>query len=337
MKASITLLFFAALCSAMLDTKAHSKAILQDHVTYSHDAKLNSDLVSAIVNGDVDRVRHALAEGANPNFFSSEYQMPVFMIALYDGYFGDKVLRFSFHKHSHIIASLLLRKGSNVNGRDENGRSALSRMAELGALNEVEYVINHGADVKSVDLFGYTALHWVSNNGTNVDLIGHLVGASKRMRAHEMDDVYKIIRILLNCGLSVDVATKEGVTPLILACHYGNTAVASYLILSGANVNRPNNNGLSPLFCAVASTDGAIVRDLLIHGADPNYGYPGYGSALFSAIYTDQPTIVALLLRHGANPYERYRLKGQIESAIDYAKLLNRTDIVNLLVAHSNR
>ena len=49
--------------------------------------------------------------------------------------------------------------------------------------------------------------------------------------------------------------TKDEVTPLIVACFYNRSDIASYLIKKGANVNVYSINDNSPLILAVKNND----------------------------------------------------------------------------------
>lgn len=52
-----------------------------------------------------------------------------------------------------------LAEGANVNGRDQNGWTALHRAAFKGRIESVRVLLNHGARVDDVDDAGYTPLH----------------------------------------------------------------------------------------------------------------------------------------------------------------------------------
>jgi len=65
-----------------------------------------------------------------------------------------------------------------------------------------------------------------------------------------------------------DVKTDEGITPLILAIHYGHGNIAQYLLQHGANINEPDNNGKTPLMYAVERGIPGIIHFLLANGAN---------------------------------------------------------------------
>ncbi|MFS7975939.1 putative ankyrin repeat-containing domain-containing protein [Helianthus anomalus] len=60
-----------------------------------------------------------------------------------------------------------LAEGANVNGKDQNGWTALHRAAFKGRVESVELLLDHGARVDLVDNTGFTALHRAVEAGHN--------------------------------------------------------------------------------------------------------------------------------------------------------------------------
>src|SRR5476651_1880519 len=71
---------------------------------------------------------------------------------------------------------------------------------------------------------------------------------------------------------AVNVFADDGFTPLGLACYFGQSEVARYLVLKGADVNIPSNNGFNvyPIHSAAAGNYTDIVRMLIDSGAKIN-------------------------------------------------------------------
>lgn len=84
---------------------------------------------------------------------------------------------------------------------------------------------------------------------------------------------------LVAAGAHVNHADKEGITPLHAACHFGHTEAVYALLTAGAeyetvNVNARSLDGLQPLFSAAQRGSTVIAKLLLSAGAhhEPKYG-----------------------------------------------------------------
>ena len=94
----------------------------------------------------------------------------------------------------------------------------------------------------------------------------------------------------------------DGFTPLGLACYFGQSEVARYLVLKGADVNLPSHNGLQvyPIHSAVAGSYNDIVRMLLENGAQVNVKQQAGATPLHSAAQSGNLELLILLLEKGA-------------------------------------
>lgn len=101
---------------------------------------------------------------------------------------------------------------------------------------------------------------------------------------------------------SVDDFAPDGFTPLGLACYFGQTEVARYLMMKGADVNLPSNNGFHvlPIHSAAAGNYTDIVRALVNAGAQVNVKQQAGVTPLHSAAQNGNADILILLLEHGA-------------------------------------
>jgi hypothetical protein len=97
--------------------------------------------------------------------------------------------------------------------------------------------------------------------------------------------------------------SRDGFTPLQLACYFGREDVARYLIESGANVTAVAHNSqrIQPLHAAAAGGGLALVRLLLDHGADPNATQQGEFTPLHAAAQNGDLLMAELLLERGAD------------------------------------
>jgi ankyrin repeat protein len=125
----------------------------------------------------------------------------------------------------------LIKDGEDINGKDNNGRTALSWAAEKGNEWAVEMLLRKdGIDVNSKDNNGRTALLWAIAKGNQ--------------RAIEM--------LLKKDNIDVNSADKNGRTALSWAAEKGNKWVVGQLLKNDrANLNCTDNNGRTPLWCAL--------------------------------------------------------------------------------------
>jgi len=87
----------------------------------------------------------------------------------------------------HIeIVKLLLEKGANVNVKDKNGKTALQEWAYKGHIEIVKLLLEKGADIDARDRDGWTALLWASYNG-KVETVKLLLEKGANINARDSD------------------------------------------------------------------------------------------------------------------------------------------------------
>jgi hypothetical protein len=89
-----------------------------------------------------------------------------------------------------------------------------------------------------------------------------------------------ILRCLVNdLGADVNIASRGGATPLILAVQEGKLAAVKCLVTElGANVNKIDNGGATPLIIATQAGELAAVKCLVTElGADVNQAHTDNG------------------------------------------------------------
>ena len=132
------------------------------------------------------------------------------------------------------LARLLIENGALING-SENTEPPLIGATSLSAVSVALVLIEHGADINLVALFGATALHWAAYVGTPTVVTSLLEkGASHEVRCSEFDSTplfwavqgfskygpakvsnqIEVAEILLSNGANVHTKNIEGVTAI---------------------------------------------------------------------------------------------------------------------------
>ncbi|MEK9727324.1 MAG: ankyrin repeat domain-containing protein [Candidatus Margulisiibacteriota bacterium] len=176
--------------------------------------------------------------------------------------------------HLHTLRFLVNELGADMNVTDKYGSKVLHRAAGHGHLNILEFLKEHVEDVNATDVYGNTALHLAAANG-------HL---------------HTLRFLVYEFGADMNATDKWGNTALHLAAGNGNLNVVKFLVNDlGADVNARNEEGHTALHLAVAQEHTDIVR-LLVNdlGADVNARNEEGHTALQFATLVDTNTLRVL-------------------------------------------
>jgi ankyrin repeat protein len=198
------------------------------------------------------------------------------------------------------IVNALLDRGANIDAADNLGATALMRarvrrpIAGSGSLlaahtryatiestlevsaglmlaardgnsDEVNALLDRGANVHATDNHGRTALMLAARQGNS-----------------------DIANALLDRGADIDAADNTGMTALMLAVAQGNLNMVKALLDRGANVDVTNIQGWTALMSAVRRGDPNIVKALLDRGADINITANGMTALKQAVEYNEQ-------------------------------------------------
>lgn len=142
---------------------------------------------------------------------------------------GRTALLVATHRNNVEAAKTLIEAGADVNAKDNIHDSAYLYAGARGHLDILKMTLAHGADLKSTNRFGGTAL----------------IPASERGHV-------ETVRTLIRAGVDVDHINKLGWTALLEAIILGNGGVphqqiVQLLIDAKANVNLADRDGVTPL------------------------------------------------------------------------------------------
>ncbi|XP_033742108.1 probable protein S-acyltransferase 23 isoform X1 [Pecten maximus] len=134
------------------------------------------------------------------------------------------------------------------NMRDDKGHTPAHWACLGGHSTVLRYMIESKANVNepSDNDLGARPIHWACVNG-------HIA----------------IVDILLQSGVSYDVADNKGCTPLIVAAQYGHTMMAGYLMGKGARLQICDKDGDNALHWAAFKGHSELMRLLIYSGFNP--------------------------------------------------------------------
>lgn len=137
------------------------------------------------------------------------------------------------------------------------------------------------------------------------DIVKALLASGMRLTMGEAAAVGELERVRKIAGLwppALHEYTADGFTPLQLACFFGHTEVAAFLVAQGADIHAVAQNAMAiqPLHAAVAGQYVEIVKLLLAHGADVDARQQSGFTPLMAARQNGNREIEALLRQAGA-------------------------------------
>lgn len=127
----------------------------------------------------------------------------------------------------------------------------------------IEYLKKHKEEINHLNGNGSTILHIIVTKSYIVS----------------REDLFQIVKIIIELGINLDVKDDNGYTALMVAIQYSNIAkeTAELLISKGANLNIKDNDGRTALmfairmFSEIRSQIASEIASLLIYaGADVN-------------------------------------------------------------------
>ena len=198
---------------------------------------INTDLLKAAKNGDMEKVQLCLQQGADINITNENGWSPLFHAVHYN---QKEVVRF------------LLENGADTNLEDHLGRKPFQLVedAEMAKL-----MLKHGVDVNVQSRDGRTLLHDAA-------------------AGYDQDTI--LAEVLIEQGANVNLKDEEGETPLFKALLGGKEiAKIKLLLANGADIDAQDNYYKTPLYKAVYYQHHKAVKLLLEQGADQNLTIKG--------------------------------------------------------------
>jgi ankyrin repeat protein len=191
---------------------------------------------------------------------------------------GNTLLEWAVNVGYEAVVRQLVGRGDvDINTKDQDSRTSLSRAAEREYEAMVRLLVDLGADINARDPFGETALHQPAFRerdtmvrllvglGADINAKGRNGGTALYWAVFRGNDV--IARLLIDLDADVNAKDDYGETALHWAAHRGNQTIAQLLVDNGADVNMRGNNGATALSMAALMGYQTIVQLLGSAGA----------------------------------------------------------------------
>ena len=201
--------------------------------TVSGQAMTETRLHAAAARDDVATIRRLLVEGAVIDERDAR---------------GRTALLVATHENRVDAARALIEAGADVNAKDGMNDSPYLYAGARGHLAILKLTLEHGADLKSTNRYGGTALipacerghvetvRTLIAAGVAVDHINNLgwTGLLEAIILSDGGDRHQqIVKDLLAAGADVNLADRDGVTPLQHARSRGQTRMQQILLAAG--------------------------------------------------------------------------------------------------------
>ncbi|XP_065839207.1 death-associated protein kinase dapk-1-like isoform X2 [Oscarella lobularis] len=198
----------------------------------------------------------------------------------------------SYEKANEIFHHLVNEKGLSVDAISHIGRTPLHGACMRGRIFGVKWLVEHNADINSVDDWNKTPFMWACSSSFNrsatvryLDEKGAdcrakdekgqtaLFHATDPSKCEDDEDLKDVLRYLvIEKGIDINSVNEEEMTPLLYACdEHPSFIVIQQLIELGADVSLRDENEENALHIAAqgfSSTDKSIIDLLIEKGCD---------------------------------------------------------------------
>ena len=297
-KSGNTCLMLAS-CEGRIDTVRYLVSLPQMDVK-QRDSEGNTALHVAVREKHAEVVQVLIDAGADVNGRASDGDTPLFL---------------AIRKGSLDMVKLLVRAGAGVCVTDKGEDTCLMLASYEGHIDTVRYLVSlPQMDVTQADAHGDTALHYAVEEEVQL-LIDAGADVDRRNTAGwtplhiaSRAGALNVVKLLVRAGANVCVADEDGSTCLILASSMGMASsmegqieTVRYLVsLPQVDVTQGNNRGNTALHVAVRDQHANVVQVLIDAGADVNRRDSNGQTPLHIASREGALNVVKLLVGAGA-------------------------------------
>lgn len=134
-----------------------------------------------------------------------------------------------------------------------------------------------------------------------VELLRKAAGELDVFEAAALGDVARLRTLLMSDPHQVQAQSRDGFTPLHLACFFSQPEAAEFLLQQGAEANAVSPGRIAVIHSAAASRNATMVKLVLRAGANPNLQQQGGYTALHEAAMHNSVERAQALLDAGAD------------------------------------
>jgi imidazolonepropionase-like amidohydrolase len=234
--------------------KIFQRAALQKMLAQVEAQAKAEHLHQAAANGEIERVKLLISEGADVNVKNNEGLIP---------------LHYAAREGHKEIVELLLAHGADVNigGADYN-RTAAEFAMWSNHMEIVRLLVSKGADISPLHFALYMKDEAKARSliESGVDVNRRTPYGTTPLDRAVVAGLKDIVELLIAKGADVKAKDNWNWTPLHSAV-YGQKDIVELLITEGATVNARNGASRTPLWCAKDKGNTEIVELLCKHGA----------------------------------------------------------------------
>lgn len=218
--------------------------------------------------------------------------------------------------NNHFDCMELLVDSTIINSKNQKGQTPLHLALPHATYNQIDMLIQHGADqlISDPENSSYLHLAITSNNAdaitffANNDLLINRKNNAETAPLH-LATLYgrkDYIKILLtNPTADTNIQNNQGTTPFAIAVKLDLTDIIDFFIAHKVNINKQDNDGLSPIAHAASKGNLALVKKLHGRGASLFTCAHNGDTLMHNATKAENPQVIDYLEKNGLSTHAK--------------------------------